>query len=54
MTEALIVSNLVLWVAVLALLATVFALTRQIGVSRVEGETPAREIDRVNRPATIG
>lgn len=32
MTEALIVSNLVLWVAVLALLATVFALTRQIGV----------------------
>ncbi|HEY0878264.1 MAG TPA: methylamine dehydrogenase accessory protein MauD [Zeimonas sp.] len=32
MTEALIVSNLVLWVAVLALLATVFALARQIGV----------------------
>ncbi len=32
MTEALIVSNLVLWIAVLALLATVFALARQIGV----------------------
>ncbi len=32
MTEALIVSNLVLWVAVLALLATVYALARQIGV----------------------
>lgn len=32
MTQALIVSNLILWVAVLALLATVFALARQIGV----------------------
>lgn len=32
MTEALIVSNIVLWLAVLALLATVYALTRQIGV----------------------
>ncbi|MDT3679293.1 MAG: methylamine dehydrogenase accessory protein MauD [Burkholderiaceae bacterium] len=32
MTEALIVSNLVLWAAVLALLATVYALARQIGV----------------------
>lgn len=32
MTEALVVSNIVLWVAVLALLGTVFALARQIGV----------------------
>ncbi len=32
MTEALIVSNLILWAAVLVLLATVFALARQIGV----------------------
>ena len=32
MTQALIVSNLILWIAVLALLATVFALARQIGV----------------------
>lgn len=32
MTQALIVSNLILWLAVLALLATVFALARQIGV----------------------
>ncbi len=32
MIEALIVSNLILWVAVLALLATVFALARQIGI----------------------
>ncbi len=32
MIEALIVSNIVLWVAVLALLGTVFALARQIGV----------------------
>lgn len=32
MIEALVVSNIVLWVAVLALLGTVFALTRQIGV----------------------
>ncbi|HQY27345.1 MAG TPA: methylamine dehydrogenase accessory protein MauD [Burkholderiaceae bacterium] len=30
--EALVVSNLVLWVAVLALLGTVFALARQIGI----------------------
>ncbi len=32
MIEALVVSNLVLWVAVLALLGTVFALARQIGI----------------------
>jgi methylamine dehydrogenase accessory protein MauD len=32
MNEALIVSNLVLWVVVLALLVAVFALARQIGV----------------------
>ena len=32
MIEALVVSNIVLWVAVLALLGTVFALARQIGV----------------------
>jgi methylamine dehydrogenase accessory protein MauD len=32
MVDALIVSNLVLWVAVLALAAVVFALVRQIGV----------------------
>jgi methylamine dehydrogenase accessory protein MauD len=32
MTEALVVSNLVLWVVVLALLVAVFALARQIGV----------------------
>jgi methylamine dehydrogenase accessory protein MauD len=32
MTEALVVSNIVLWIAVLALLGTVFALARQIGV----------------------
>jgi methylamine dehydrogenase accessory protein MauD len=32
MNEALIVSNAVLWVVVLALLLTVFALTRQIGI----------------------
>ncbi len=32
MTEALVVSNIVLWAAVLALLGTVFALARQIGV----------------------
>ncbi|MCL4182276.1 MAG: methylamine dehydrogenase accessory protein MauD [Burkholderiaceae bacterium] len=30
--EALVVSNVILWVAVLALLGTVFALARQIGV----------------------
>ncbi len=32
MIEALVVSNIVLWFAVLALLGTVFALARQIGV----------------------
>jgi methylamine dehydrogenase accessory protein MauD len=32
MTNALIVSNILLWVAVLALLATVLALARQIGI----------------------
>jgi methylamine dehydrogenase accessory protein MauD len=32
MTQALIVSNILLWVAVLALLATVLALARQIGI----------------------
>lgn len=32
MTEALVVSNLVLWIIVLALLLAVFALARQIGV----------------------
>lgn len=32
MNEALIVSNLLLWVAVLALLVAVFALSRQIGI----------------------
>ncbi|MDE2613239.1 MAG: methylamine dehydrogenase accessory protein MauD [Burkholderiales bacterium] len=32
MTEALVVSNLVLWVVVLALLVAVFALARQIGI----------------------
>jgi len=32
MIEALVVSNIILWVAVLALLGTVFALARQIGV----------------------
>jgi len=32
MTGALIISNVLLWLAVLALLATVFALTRQIGI----------------------
>jgi methylamine dehydrogenase accessory protein MauD len=32
MIEALVVSNVILWVAVLALLGTVFALARQIGV----------------------
>lgn len=32
MTEALVVSNLVLWIVVLALLVAVFALARQVGV----------------------
>ena len=32
MTQALIVSNILLWLAVLALLATVLALARQIGI----------------------
>jgi len=32
MLEALLISNLVLWIAVLALIAVVFALVRQIGV----------------------
>src|SRR5690606_24349120 len=32
MIEALVVSNLILWVAVLALLGTVVALARQIGI----------------------
>lgn len=32
MTEALVVSNLVLWIVILALLVAVFALARQIGV----------------------
>lgn len=32
MNEALVVSNLLLWVAVLALLVVVFALSRQIGI----------------------
>ncbi len=32
MIEALVVSNVILWLAVLALLGTVFALARQIGV----------------------
>lgn len=32
MIEALVVSNILLWVAVLALLATVFALARQVGI----------------------
>ena len=32
MTDALVVSNLVLWVVVLALLVAVFALARQIGI----------------------
>ena len=32
MTEALVVSNAVLWVLVLALLVVVFALARQVGI----------------------
>ena len=32
MTDALVISNLVLWVAVLALLVAVIALSRQIGI----------------------
>ena len=32
MTEALVVSNFVLWIVILALLVAVFALARQIGV----------------------
>lgn len=57
MIEALIVSNLLLWVLVMALAATVFALVRQIGVlhERVApaGALMGREGPRAGDPAPL-
>ncbi len=57
MIETLIVSNVVLWIAVVALSATVFALVRQIGVlhERVApaGALMGRQGPRVGDPAPI-
>src|SRR5262249_23611334 len=49
---ALAVSNVVLWIVVLALLAVVFALTRQIGVLH-ERIAPAGAL-MINRGLTVG
>lgn len=52
MIEALVISNIVLWVAVLALAAVVFALTRQIGVL-YERVAPAGAL-MVNKRLEVG
>jgi len=52
MTEALVISNILLWVAVLALGLVVFALTRQIGVL-YERVAPAGAL-MVNRQLEVG
>ena len=49
---ALAISNVVLWIVVLALLAVVFALTRQVGVLH-ERIAPAGAL-MINRGLTVG